>query len=175
MKRMIGERPAFVVLMLTGQLAIGACTAESTDDDIETSASAVLGPTALIATATLERPTDFAPFSETLENGLPQNVLGGIGSGLTWAGGTTFLAVPDRGPNATPFNSCIDDTASYINRFQTLNLSFSLNPNPAGLPLLLTPTLQATTLLSSPSPLIYGTGAAGCADKPALPNGAPTL
>src|SRR5262252_1141494 len=145
MKRMIGERPAFVVLMLTGQLAIGACTAESTDDDIATSASAVLGPTALIATATLERPTDFAPFSETLENGLPQNVLGGIGSGLTWAGGTTFLAVPDRGPNATSYTNgaAVDNTVSFIARFETVDLS--LAPAASGpLPFVLTPTLEAT-------------------------------
>lgn len=33
-----------------------------------------------------------------LENGLPGNRLGGIGSGLAYAGGNTFLALPDRGP-----------------------------------------------------------------------------
>jgi len=32
----------------------------------------------------------------TLENGFPGNRLGGIGSGLAYAGGNTFLAVPDR-------------------------------------------------------------------------------
>ena len=50
---------------------------------------------------------------------MPANVLGGIGSGLAWAGGNTFLATPDRGPNATPYNSAVDDTVSYIARFQT--------------------------------------------------------
>ena len=35
-----------------------------------------------------------------LENGIPGNRLGGMGSGLAYAGGNTFLALPDRGPNA---------------------------------------------------------------------------
>jgi hypothetical protein len=44
---------------------------------------------------------DFA--SETaapLENGVPGNRLGGMGSAIAYAGGNTFLALPDRGPNA---------------------------------------------------------------------------
>lgn len=95
-----------------------------------------------------------------LENGVPGNRLGGIGSGLAYAGGTTFLALPDRGPNANPYNSAVDDTVSYICRFQTLNLSLAAIQDPAsGLPFTLTPMLADTTLLSSPSPLVYGTGA----------------
>src|SRR5215468_12055656 len=44
---------------------------------------------------------DFATKTAALlENGLPGNRLGGIGSGLTWMGGNRFLALPDRGPNA---------------------------------------------------------------------------
>src|SRR6476659_7646696 len=39
-----------------------------------------------------------------LESGAPGNRLGGIGSGLAYAGGSTFLALPDRGPNASPYN-----------------------------------------------------------------------
>src|SRR5262249_62257739 len=35
--------------------------------------------------------------SANLENGVSGNLLGGFGSGITYAGGTTFLAVPDRG------------------------------------------------------------------------------
>ena len=61
--------------------------------------------------------TDLSGLTGTLENGLPGNILGGIGSGLAYAGGDTFLALPDRGPNATPYNSAVDDTASYISRF----------------------------------------------------------
>jgi hypothetical protein len=95
-----------------------------------------------------------------LENGVPGNRLGGIGSGLAYAGGTTFLALPDRGPNANLYNPLIDDTVSYICRFQTLNLSLAPSADPAtGLPFTLTPMLMGTTLLSSPSPLFYGSGA----------------
>jgi hypothetical protein len=99
-----------------------------------------------------------------LENGVAGNRLGGIGSGLAYAGGDTFLGLPDRGPNAVPFDSSIDDTVSYINRFQTLNLSLAPNPDyypsdPASLPFVLTPTLRDTTLLSSLTPLVYGSGA----------------
>lgn len=95
-----------------------------------------------------------------LENGVAGNRLGGLGSGLAWAGGSTFLALPDRGPNAIPYNSLVDDTTSYIPRFQTLNLSLAPGADPlTGLPCTLTPMLIDTTLLSSPSPLTYGSGA----------------
>src|SRR5262249_48014561 len=106
-----------------------------------------------------------------LENGVAGNLLGGIGSGLAWAGGNTFIALPDRGPNATPYNSLIGDTTSYINRFQTVTLDLTQVPS-GTLPFTLTPTLAATTLLSSPTPLIYGTGALGGAT---LGSGVPAL
>jgi hypothetical protein len=35
----------------------------------------------------VRRPTDLSALTDAPENGLPRNVLGGIGSGLTWAGG----------------------------------------------------------------------------------------
>jgi hypothetical protein len=92
-----------------------------------------------------------------LKNGAPANLLGGFGSGITWASGNTFLAVPDRGPNAVPWASSIDDTASYIERFHTITMD--LEPNSGvGLPFTLTPTLQSTTLFFSASPLVYGPG-----------------
>lgn len=94
-----------------------------------------------------------------LENGVSGNRFGGIGSGFAYAGGTTFLALPDRGPNANPYNSLVDDTVSYIDRFHTINLSLAPSDTDAALPFTLTPTLRATTLLSSPTPLVYGTGA----------------
>ena len=93
-----------------------------------------------------------------LENGVAGNLLGGLGSGFAYAGGNTFIAVPDRGPNALSYNALVDNTASYINRFQTLTMLLAPNPS-AGLPFTLTPTLIATTLLSSPTPLVYGSGA----------------
>jgi len=105
-----------------------------------------------------------------LENGIPGNRLGGMGSGLAYAGGNTFLALPDRGPNAKAYNSAVDDTTSYIVRFHTLSLS--LAPSDAGspLPFTLTPMLVNTTLLSSKTPLVYGTGAGV-----GLGSGAPAL
>jgi hypothetical protein len=93
-----------------------------------------------------------------LENGVPGNRLGGIGSGLAYAGGATFLALPDRGPNAVSYNSLVDDTVSYISRFQTFNLSLSPSDPGSDFPFTLTPMLTDTTLLSSPTLLVYGTG-----------------
>lgn len=104
-----------------------------------------------------------------LENGIAGNRLGGLGSGLTHLGGDWFLGLPDRGPNATPYNPCMDDTASYINRFHTLHLSLSPSDPGASLPFTLTPMVVATTLLSSRTPLAYGSGCG------AAGNGAPAL
>ncbi len=101
---------------------------------------------------------DLSGLTGTLENGLPANILGGLGSGIAYAGGNTFLAVPDRGPNATPYNSAVDDTVSYINRVQTVSMSLTATPG-SSLPFSLTPTLTNTTLLSSSAPLNYGSGA----------------
>jgi len=93
-----------------------------------------------------------------LENGVPANLLGGFGSGIAYASGNTFLALPDRGPNAVPFDSAIDDTTSYINRFHTITMDLDPNTTGTGLPFMLTPKLRATTLLWSLTPLVYGTG-----------------
>jgi len=101
--------------------------------------------------------TDLSGLTTTLENGAPANLLGGLGSGFAWASGNTFLALPDRGPNAISYDALIDETASYIPRFHTLVMTLQPNPG-AGLPFVLTPKLRGTTLLSSPLPLVYGTG-----------------
>ncbi|MHC5763412.1 MAG: esterase-like activity of phytase family protein, partial [Nostoc sp.] len=50
--------------------------------------------------------------SAPLENGVSGNLLGGLGSGLAYAGCNTFIAIPDRGPNAVSYNSAVSDTAS---------------------------------------------------------------
>jgi Esterase-like activity of phytase len=97
--------------------------------------------------------------AKPLENGVPGDRLGGIGSGLAYAGGTTFLALPDRGPNAASYNSAVDDTTSYIERFHTLDLSLQQSDAGSPLPFTLTPTLRSTTLFFSKTPLVYGTGA----------------
>jgi len=126
----------------------------------------------LIATGTLDgHGADLS--SETaapLENGAPGNLLGGLGSGIAYAGCNTLLAVPDRGPNAVAYNPAVSDTASYINRIQTI--AFALTPSASGsaLPFDLSPTLVATTLLHSAQKLAYGDGALA-----AVANGAPAL
>lgn len=167
MIRRTDQRATLLAISLTTTTLAGACAPEAADDAVEARQSAVLGSTSLLATATLGTATDFAPFTDTLENGLPQNVLGGIGSGLTWAGGTTFLGVPDRGPNATAFpnGTPVDNTVSFISRFETLDLGLS-PAAPGGLPFTLTPTLLDTALLYSDTALVYGSTAG-------LPSGVP--
>jgi hypothetical protein len=120
--------------------------------------------------------SDLSGLSGLMENGVAGNVLGGLGSGLSWAGGNTFLGLPDRGPNATAYNSALDNTASYIARFQTLTLDLQAAPGGA-LPFTLTPTLTATTLLSSATPLNYGSGAGlgNRYDGTPIGSGAPAL
>ncbi|NRR30971.1 esterase-like activity of phytase family protein [Oxalobacteraceae bacterium] len=110
-----------------------------------------------------------------LENGVAGNILGGLGSGLAYAGNNTFLATPDRGPNALAYNPLVDNTTSYVSRFQTLNLSLSANNSGSGLAFNLTPTLTATTLLSSPTALVYGTGALGTGNGLTLGSGTPVI
>lgn len=94
-----------------------------------------------------------------LESGAPGNMLGGLGSGFTWAGGNTFLSIPDRGPNADAYNTALDNTTSYIPRFHTLHLSLAKSAAGAALPYTLTPFVTDTTLLFSRTPLVYGNGA----------------
>ena len=115
----------------------------------------------LLATGSLGTGADMSGLSGPLENGVAGNVLGGIGSGLAWAGGSNFFATPDRGPNAVAYNPLVDDTTSYIARFQSLSLSLAPSASGSPTPYTLTPTLMGTTLLSSATPLVYGTGAAG--------------
>ena len=118
----------------------------------------------LLAMGTLDQSragsfADLSGLTYTLENGVPANSLGGFGSAIAYASGNTFLALPDRGPNAVSFDAAIDDTASYINRFHTITMDLEPNTSGTGLPFTLTPTLRATTLLWSFTPLVYGTGA----------------
>ena len=103
--------------------------------------------------------------AEPLESGVAGNMLGGVGSGLAYAGGNTFIAMPDRGPNATPWNSAVDDTTSYIPRFQTFSLLLAPNPDYqttliGSLPYILSPFLINTTLLSNKTALVYGVNGA---------------
>ncbi len=118
----------------------------------------------LLATGTLTGSTagsytDLSGLQGNLENGVPATLLGGLGSGLTYVSTDRFLAVPDRGPNAVTYDALIDNTDSYIDRFHTIKMNLEANPGGTGLPFLITPTLEKTTLLSSPTALVYGSGA----------------
>jgi hypothetical protein len=101
---------------------------------------------------------DLSGLTYTLENQAPANLLGGLGSAMTYGSGRNFVLLPDRGPNAVTFDPLIDNTVSCVNRFHTVQMD--LDANPAGpLPFTLTARLQETTLLWSSDPLVYGTGA----------------
>src|SRR5262249_32660401 len=93
-----------------------------------------------------------------LENGVPGNRLGGLGSGLTWMGGDLFLALPDRGANAVPFIPCTDDPVPYPNPSPPLHTTLAPADPASPLPYVLTPMFVGTTLLHSRSPLVYGAG-----------------
>jgi hypothetical protein len=100
---------------------------------------------------------DLSGLKGTLENGAAANLLGGFGSGIAHISGDQFVAVPDRGPNAVPFDSDIDDTVSYINRFHTIKMNLKPNKG-SGLPYTIDPDLKDTTLLFNLTPLTYGSG-----------------
>ena len=128
----------------------------------------------LLAVGTLDQSRagsfqDLSGLTYNLENGVRANELGGLGSAIAYAGDNTFLALPDRGPNAVSYDSNIDDTVSYINRFHTVTMDLSPNTSGSGLPFNLTPTLRFTTLLWNLSPLSYGAG------DDLVGSGAPTL
>ena len=148
----------FKTVSLAAALALGglACTPAAAID--------------LIAIGTLPGTgSDYSGLSSTLENGVRADLLGGMGSGLAWAGGSTFLALPDRGPNAVAWNASIDNTTSYIPRFHTLNLELLRQTDAAtGLPFTLVPTPLHTTLLYSARPLNYGGVVAGYAAQPSI-------
>jgi len=101
---------------------------------------------------------DLSGLTYLLENQAPANLLGGLGSGIAYDSGKKFLLLPDRGPNAVTFDPAIDNTASYVNRFHTVQMDLDRNPG-GPLPFTLSTRLQDTTLLWSHDPLVYGTGA----------------
>jgi len=103
--------------------------------------------------------SDLSGLTGALESEVSANLLGGMGSGFAYAGNNTFLALPDRGPNALAYTggSAVDNTTSFISRFYTIGLSYLAG---ATLPLTVTTILDNTTLLSSTAPLTYAIGAA---------------
>lgn len=163
--------------MLTKSLLAAAIAAAA----FSNAASASIASGDLIAIGSLSGSgaglnADLSGLTGTLENGVAANYLGGIGSGLAYAGGNIFIATPDRGPNAVAYNSGLDDTASYISRFQTLSLDLSTNHSGTGLAYNLAPKLVSTTLLSSATALNYGAGVGKQIDGVTpVGNGAPAL
>lgn len=115
----------------------------------------------LLGIGSLSGTADKSGLTGTLESGVNANVFGGLGSGLTYTGNNTFIALPDRGPNAQPYagGAAVDNTTTYIPRLQTLNMQLTVN-NGGGLPFTITPTLTSTTLLFSSTPLNYAVGGA---------------
>jgi hypothetical protein len=102
--------------------------------------------------------TDLSGLHGTLDNDVPANILGGLGSGLAHVSGDRFLTIPDRGPNAVSYNTAIDNTASYIDRFHTIRMNLKQSKKGAALPFTIKPELEDTQLLSSITPLVYGSG-----------------
>ena len=123
----------------------------------------------LIGIGTLDHSTkganvDLLTDSTQLENGKAANVLGGLGSGLAYAGGDSFLAIPDRGPNAAPYNGSVDDTVSFVSRFQTLRIKLSEQPEGLNVPIAVSVELTATIPLFSVKPLTYAKASQGLRD-----------
>ena len=147
-----------IALAFTAALAVPAAHA------VVPTAPTLIAQGSMSATA-----SDMSGLTGTLENGVAANLLGGMGSGLAWAGGNTFLALPDRGPNAVAWSNAVDNTTSYIARFNTVQLDLSATPTGA-LPYSLTPTLSSTTLLYSPTPLVYGNATSSMVGGSALLN-----
>lgn len=148
-------------LFVTGLCAaIGGCESDLSTVDVHEAALSS-APVELIAIGSLSAAgVDLSgATSGKLENQLPGNLLGGLGSGLAFASNHTFIAVPDRGPNATAYDSAVDDTTSYITRLQTLRLRLKPSAKGSALPFTLKTVLHDTTLLNSKQPLVYGTGA----------------
>jgi hypothetical protein len=111
----------------------------------------------LLGVGELTGAADFSKQTTLLENGVDKgDALGGVGSGLAYAGNGVFLALPDRGPNAAAWETSVDNTTSYISRFQTIKMSIRKAPSDSALPLSISPQLQKTTLLYSPIKLNYG-------------------
>lgn len=114
----------------------------------------------LLGIGSLSGNADLSGLNGQLESGVNANVFGGLGSAFAYAGGNTFIALPDRGPNAQPYagGAAVDNTTSYISRFHTITLDVTASNS--GLPFSITPTLTDTTLLYSNTALNYAANGA---------------
>jgi hypothetical protein len=98
--------------------------------------------------------------SAPLDSGETANLLAGLSSGLAYAGGNTFLCLPDRGPNTTTYLPEADSTTTYIPRVHSIQID--TNPNlaydpgtPGSLPLVMNLHATSTTLLRQNKSLAY--------------------
>lgn len=160
-------------LIVVAMVSTGGCQPAAVEmDDVASAVSVPSSGVDLVAHGSLSGTIAdrSSATAAPLENGVAGNLLGGLGSGIAYAGWGLFLALPDRGPNAVSFNSAVDDTASYITRFHTIRMELDRSRSGSALPLTLTPVLEATTLMSSRAPLVYGSG-----DGLDVPDGAPAL
>lgn len=107
------------------------------------SASSAHGAVSLVGTGSLPaNASDLSGLTGTLENGGSKTLLGAFGSGIAYTGqGNRFIGVPDRGPNAAPYNAAVDDTTSFQARFHDIDVAVSGAT--------VTPTLVKTTLLTN--------------------------
>jgi len=90
-----------------------------------------IGKAVITGTATDQSGLD----GSLLEDGCSKNnAFNGIGSGLTYAGGTTFYALEDRGPNKVVYSggSAVDNTTTYPCRFQQLGITLTPVGSPDG-------------------------------------------
>lgn len=93
--------------------------------------------------------------SGKLEDGVsPKNGLNGFGSGLAWAGGNTFYALSDRGPNKVAYTggTAVDNTTSYPCRFQKFEITLdTTGPRANGVfaSYAVNATLKGTTLFKT--------------------------
>ncbi len=86
-------------------------------------------PIELVATGTSPGNTaDRSQLLGKLEDGTLANRLGSWGSGIAYTGqDNLFVAVPDRGPNASAYNPSVDNTTSYPARVETFRIT--VNPS----------------------------------------------
>jgi hypothetical protein len=101
---------------------------------------------------------DKSGLTDLMEDGSPQNRLGGFGSGVAWTGrDDDYVVVPDRGPG--------DGAASYRCRYHTVQIRVESGATPV-----VTAELTGTRLLSGPGgePLV-GLAARFAPSDPAQP------
>lgn len=128
------SRFAVVILACCGVILMSpAATSSARGDDRPLPEVKLLG--SVLWPGTL---VDKSGLTDAMEDGSPQNRLGGFGSGVAWTGrGDDYVLVPDRGPG--------DGAASYRCRYHTVRIRVETGAMPV-----VTAELTGTRLLSGP-------------------------